>query len=214
MYCRDAEGRIIPDTFIYNPELERFTPGLASTMSSLWESTTGESGSRVIKTDSTKTAWVDFPKWDDLDGEIYGAEKWKVYDDSHKDSKYLVYKDTNPSDGRENYNVISTDKQDLSERYILETLSIMKGDLFRTCHNVRIKQFECEMTPMIKDTIIHAYKKTKMYGKKMPFVPCFNAFGEELPYEFDIRGLENVKVVIVDPKIYGNYYMSLKGIVV
>ena len=115
------------------------------------------------------------------------------------------------------YTIKCHDASDLSEQFILKTLAIMKSDLTAMYNNSidigTMESIECIMTPTIKNAIINAYRKSNMFGKKIPFIACFDEYGERLPDKITIEGVEGITVKIVDPKKYGDNYLSLEIIV-
>lgn len=115
------------------------------------------------------------------------------------------------------YTIKCHDASDLSEQFILKTLAIMKSDLTamynRSIDIGTMESIECIMTPTIKNVIINAYRKSNMFGKKIPFIACFNEYGERLPDKITIEGVEGITVKIVDPKKYGDNYLSFETIV-
>ena len=115
------------------------------------------------------------------------------------------------------YTIKCHDASDLSEQFILKTLAIMKSDLTamynRSIDIGTMESIECIMTPTIKNVIINAYRKSNMFGKKIPFIACFDEYGERLPDKITIEGVEGITVKIVDPKKYGDNYLSFEIIV-
>lgn len=115
------------------------------------------------------------------------------------------------------YTIKCHDASDLSEQFILKTLAIMKSDLTamynRSIDIGTMESIECIMTPTIKNVIINAYRKSNMFGKKIPFIACFDEYGERLPDKITIEGVEGITVKIVDPKKYGDNYLSFETIV-
>lgn len=99
---------------------------------------------------------------------------------------------------------------DLSPERILKTLSVMKSRLMIECMPVHVTNIECKMSPMVKDNIIKAYRKISMYGKKTPFVACFDEYGRRLPDEIKIDTMRGVDLKIIDPDTYGNNYLEFE----
>lgn len=112
------------------------------------------------------------------------------------------------------YTITCSDKKDLSQENILKNLSTIKARLMmafaQAC--VPIERIECKMTPAIKHNIITAYKRLEMYGKKRPFVACFDEYGRRLPDDTRIDTLKGMTIKIVDPMDYGDNYLEFKGI--
>lgn len=111
------------------------------------------------------------------------------------------------------YAVACHNYSDLSPERILKSLSIMKSKLMMECMPVRIEKIECKMSPMVKTNIINAYRKVSMYGKKTPFVACFDDYGRRLPDEIQIDTIRGMDLKIVDPKIYGDNYLVFETII-
>lgn len=112
------------------------------------------------------------------------------------------------------YKVYCKDTEDLSVNKILTTISATKGKLqFNTlCAN--IKEIICTMTPEVRNNIIKASKKLKMYGKKMPIIARFDEYGNRLPDTIDIGFSQGITVNVVLPESVGDeqLYFELKAI--
>ena len=111
------------------------------------------------------------------------------------------------------YAVGCFDYSDLSPERILKTLSIMKSRLMIECMPVYVKNIECKMSPMVKKNIISAYRKVSMYGKKTPFVACFDDYGRRLPDDIQIDTMRGMDIKIVDPDVYGNNYLEFETVI-
>lgn len=111
------------------------------------------------------------------------------------------------------YAVACHNYSDLSPERILKSLSIMKSKLMMECMPIRVEKIECKMSPMVKDNIIKAYRKISMYGKKTPFVACFDEYGRRLPDEIKIDTMRGVDLKIIDPDTYGNNYLEFETII-
>ena len=111
------------------------------------------------------------------------------------------------------YAVACHNYNDLSQERILKTLSIMKSKLMMECMPVHVKSIECKMSPMVKTNIINAYRKVSMYGKKTPFVACFDDYGRRLPDEIQIDTIRGMDLKIVDPDVYGDNYLVFEAII-
>lgn len=107
---------------------------------------------------------------------------------------------------------VCCDKKDLTPDKILQTISIMKARLYMETFEKTLKHIECKMTPDVKDNIIMAYRRTNMYGKKTPFVACFDEWGAPLPEKITLDTLEGMKIEIVKTDVYGSLYLTFDGI--
>lgn len=108
--------------------------------------------------------------------------------------------------------VYCEDKTDLSIEKILTTLSAVKGRLMFEIAPIHIKEIQCKMTPTVKNHIIEASKKLKMYGKKSPIIPSFDEYGNRLPDRIEIGEDKGITVKIVEPEKYGDVYFELKAL--
>lgn len=118
---------------------------------------------------------------------------------------------------KESYNsgehiVACYDEKDLSIENILKTLSAIKGKLMIDVAPIHIKTIECSITPQVRQNIVTASKKLKMYGKKRPIIARFDEYGNRLPDEIDLGTSQGITLKIVDPEKYGIFYFELKGI--
>ena len=118
---------------------------------------------------------------------------------------------------KESYNsgehiVACHDEKDLSIENVLKTLSAIKGKLMLDIAPIHIKAIECSITPQVRQNIITASKKLKMYGKKRPIIARFDEYGNRLPDEIDLGTPQGITLKIVDPEKYGRFYFELKGI--
>ena len=77
---------------------------------------------------------------------------------------------------------------------------------------IHIKTIECSITPQVRQNIVTASKKLKMYGKKRPIIARFDEYGNRLPDEIDLGTSQGITLKIVDPEKYGIFYFELKGI--
>lgn len=111
------------------------------------------------------------------------------------------------------YAVACHNYSDLSPERILKSLSIMKSKLMMECMPIRIEKIECKMSPMVKTNIINAYRKVSMYGKKTPFVACFDDYGRRLPDEIQIDTIKGMDLKIVDPLVYGDNYLVFEAVI-
>lgn len=108
--------------------------------------------------------------------------------------------------------VVCREYKDLSSERILKSLSIMKSKLLMDSALIKIEKIECKMSPMVKNNIIKAYRKVSMYGKKTPFVACFDDYGRRLPDEIKIDTIRGVDLKIVNPMECGDNYLSFEVI--
>ena len=108
--------------------------------------------------------------------------------------------------------VACCDEKDLSIENILKTLSAIKGKLMIDVAPIHIKTIECSITPQVRQNIVTASKKLKMYGKKRPIIARFDEYGNRLPDEIDLGTSQGITLKIVDPEKYGIFYFELKGI--
>ena len=118
---------------------------------------------------------------------------------------------------KESYNsgehiVACCDEKDLSIENILKTLSAIKGKLMIDIAPIHIKTIECSITPQVRQNIVTASKKLKMYGKKRPIIARFDEYGNRLPDEIDLGTSQGITLKIVDPEKYGRFYFELRGI--
>lgn len=111
----------------------------------------------------------------------------------------------------ERHSVKYNNKKDLCIEHVLETFSIAKTMLIKECNTDRVKKVECKMTPAVRHNLESAYRKLMMFGKQMPYVPCYNNDFEELPHELKVENQLGVKITIVNPEEYGEYYFELIG---
>lgn len=118
---------------------------------------------------------------------------------------------------KESYNsgehiVACYDEKDLSIENVLKTLSAIKGKLMIDAVPIHINTIECSITPQVRQNIVTASKKLKMYGKKKPIIARFDEYGNRLPNEIDLGTSQGITLKIVDPEKYGKFYIELKGI--
>ena len=107
--------------------------------------------------------------------------------------------------------VVCDDPKDLSVERILTTLSVVKGKLMWEVAPRRVESLECSITPAVKQNIITASKKLKMYGKEMPIIPHFDEWGTRLPDEIVIGNHSGITLKIVNPEDFGEFYYELKA---
>ena len=114
-------------------------------------------------------------------------------------------------DGHEHV-VLCNEVRDLLPEKVLTTVSAAKGRLMFEIAPIHIKEIQCKMTPHVKNNIIEASKKLKMYGKKSPIIPSFDEYGNRLPDQIEIGDNKGIIIKIVDSKEYGDLYFELKAI--
>ncbi len=119
----------------------------------------------------------------------------------------------NITDAGVKYAVSCNDIYDLSQDHILHSLAIMKSKLMLKCAPFHVKEMSCKMTPRTKRNLIMAYKRLNMYGKKAPFIACFDEFGRRLPDKIEIDTLQGITIKLIDPVDYQTDYMALEGYV-
>ena len=107
------------------------------------------------------------------------------------------------------YVACCNDILDLSQERVLTTLSAIKGRLMAEVSPMLVKSFECKMTPTVRNNIIQASKKLKMYGKKQPIIARFDDYGNRLPDELDLGTSQGITLKIVDPDDYGQFYLEM-----
>lgn len=104
-------------------------------------------------------------------------------------------------------------KPDLTEDRILKCLSIMKSELMLKCMPFKVDHILCKMTPFVKNNIIKAWRRTNMYGKKVPFVACYDEYGRRLNDKIEIDTLRGVTIQIVNPIETGEYLLEFEGVI-
>ena len=111
-----------------------------------------------------------------------------------------------------NYRVVCKNNIDFDPKRILKNLSIMKSNLMLACAPIVVKNIDCKMTPKVKENLITAYKRNKSFGKELPIVPRFDEFMNRLPDQININTLKGMNIEIVDPNIFGEYYLEFNAI--
>lgn len=127
-------------------------------------------------------------------------------EDKHKVS--VSKKETHAKDERA---IVCHDPKDLSVEHVLTTLSVAKGQLMMELLPNRVKKLECSVTPAVKQNIITASKKLKMYGKEMPIIPHFDEWGNRLPDDIKIGNHSGITLKIVNPEGFGEFYYELRA---
>jgi hypothetical protein len=119
---------------------------------------------------------------------------------------------SDPIRNREIKRVKCDDEQELSIDRILKTISAVKGQLTACIYSStehphpHIASITCNMTPEVKQHIITASKKLKLYGKNIPIMPCFDKWGYQLPDKLQIDGDNGITITLVDPEKCGKIY--------
>lgn len=137
------------------------------------------------------------------------ADLRKFFEGEEERSVNIVRKESHKSG---EHIVACYDEKDLSIENILKTLSAIKGKLMIDVAPIHIKTIECSITPQVRQNIVTASKKLKMYGKKRPIIARFDEYGNRLPDEIDLGTSQGITLKIVDPEKYGIFYFELKGI--
>ena len=101
---------------------------------------------------------------------------------------------------------------DLRQERILTTLSALKGRLMMEIAPIHTKEFQCSMTPAVRQNIIQASRRARMYGKKMPIIARFDEYGRPLPEQIELNDAPGVNLRILDPADYGELYLELVAI--
>ena len=104
------------------------------------------------------------------------------------------------------------DDYDLSPEKILITLSAVKGRLMMEVAPIHIKEFQCSMTPAVREIILKASRRARMYGKKIPIIARFDEYGNPLPEQIEINDSPGVNIRILDPADYGELYFEMVAI--
>lgn len=133
----------------------------------------------------------------------------KYFESEEERSVNIVRKESHKSG---EHIVACCDEKDLSIENVLKTLSAIKGKLMIDVAPIHIKTIECSITPQVRQNIVTASKKLKMYGKKRPIIARFDEYGNRLPDEIDLGTSQGITLKIVDPEKYGIFYFELKGI--
>ena len=137
-------------------------------------------------------------------------DKMRKYFESEEERSVNIVRKESHNSGE--HIVACYDEKDLSIENVLKTLSAIKGKLMIDVAPIHIKTIECSITPQVRQNIITASKKLKMYGKKRPIIARFDEYGNRLPDEIDLGASQGITLKIVDPEKYGRFYFELKGI--
>lgn len=134
-----------------------------------------------------------------------------VSEEDIPEMKLEEYRDDKSHNRR--YAVACHCESDLSQEHILKSISIMKSKLMMQCAPYRVENIKCEMTPAVKANMINAYRRVNMFGKKTPFVACFDEYGRRLPDEVKIDTIRGMDIKIVDPVENGGSYLVFEAVV-
>ena len=164
--------------------------------------------SGYIYNPDTSSFTVDIPSmWPKTEDDWHKLIKSELdKEDKHKVS--VSKKETHAKDERA---VVCHDPKDLSVEHMLTTLSVVKGRLMMELLPNRVKRLECSVTPVVKQNIITAGKKLKMYGKEMPIIPHFDEWGNRLPDDIKIGDHSGIILKIVNPEDFGEFYYELRA---
>lgn len=151
---------------------------------------------------------------------------WKsgaVYDPPYDDitiSDDLWWSDsedwfTNRKKKKFNYFIVyTTDKKELSEKYIFDTIETLKRKLMVDCANITVEKIICRMSVTVKETLLLANAKLKMFGKKPLIIPCFDEDLNPLSDEIVIDVKRPMTIEVLDEKKCKGekYYLELEAI--
>lgn len=105
------------------------------------------------------------------------------------------------------------DAFDLVPEKILTALFAIKHKLLYESAPIRVKEFQCGMTPLVKKSLIQANKRAKMYGKPLiPIVARFDEYANRLPDQIEIENQIGVNVIILDSDTHGELYLEMAAI--
>ena len=114
------------------------------------------------------------------------------------------------SPNKEEHILCCEDTENLNTRNVLITLQDMKDQLIYETVDKDIKEIYCKMTPQVRRNIIEADKRLKSYGKNIPEEMCFDEYGNILPTELKATNGKGIILEIVQPEVYGDFYLELK----
>lgn len=180
------------------PEKE-YTYGYADIIDS--ESTTIKVDPSILKSHTWSTGMYDWEK-------EYQRQREEHLKEEIGNVKIDEIKSSNPSE----HIFACQNKEDLSIDNILTTLSAVKCRLMFDVAPIHVKEIICSVTPKVRDNILKASKKLKMYGKRMPIVACFDEYGKRLDDKIEIGAVSGITLKVVDPDVYREYYYELKAI--
>lgn len=134
-----------------------------------------------------------------------------IYADEYE---YKERVDTKMIEQNGKYKLVCKNAQDLSTDKVLKSLHLMQAELVDKCSNIDVNNIVCYMTPTVKENIVCASKKLKMFGKKRPIVARFDEFFNRLPDTISLDVAEGIELNIVDPQEaeYDMYYLALQAI--
>lgn len=108
--------------------------------------------------------------------------------------------------------VYCDNEKDLEQDRVLKTISIMKSNMMFKCAPYKLDRIECRMTPSVRRNIMQACRRLKRYGKKIPFVACFDEYGRRIEDTVTLDTLRGVLVKIVDPDSHGELFLEFEGV--
>lgn len=138
-------------------------------------------------------------------------EDYEMWKKIKKESEDKFVSITSQKSGSFVHKVYCDDKAELDTDNILKTLARMRGKLMLDIAPIRIESIECSVTPEVKNRLLRASKRQKMYGKKPPLVVRFDEWGERLPDEIRTEDGSGIRLKIVDPKLYGELYFEIRA---
>lgn len=204
-------------TYKYAPP---FTSSLASEPSELWE----DYVRRTFLDSNPGTTIVTMPGYSGY----YESHPWRHFADVFPKKDDIFYReedkpqmsfgehiDTETFKGyRDRYvNVRCTYAPDLEQDKILRCLSIMKSELMMKCAPFKVDRVTCKMSPQVKQNIIKAWKRLSMYGKKIPFVACYDEYGRRLNDKVEIDTLHGMIISVVNPDECGEHLLEFEGVI-
>lgn len=114
---------------------------------------------------------------------------------------------------KDEYLTVSCDNEkDLAQDRILKTISIMKSNMMMKCLPYKIDRIECRMTPLIRHNIMQACRRLERYGKKIPFVACYDEYGRRIDDTVTLDTLRGVLIKIVEPNKHGELFLEFEGV--
>ena len=105
-----------------------------------------------------------------------------------------------------------TDIKKLAPDHVLKQLSIMRSNLSRLCKNLIVDHINCRMTSETMESILHACRRLKMYGKEKPMIACFDEYGNRIQDKPNIETLKGAEIEIVPSNEYGPYFLEFKAV--
>ena len=197
-------------TYEYAPP---FTPSLATEPSKLWDDYVRRTGATTVTIPGyggyyEPHPWRHFADVFPKDDIFYGEE-------DKPQMSFGEHIDTETFEGyRDKYvHVRCTYAPDLEQDKILRCLSIMKSELMMKCAPFKVDRVTCKMSPQVKQNIIKAWKRLSMYGKKIPFVACYDEYGRRLNDKVEIDTLHGMIIRVVNPDECGEHLLEFEGVI-